>query len=207
MFYALYCYYTMYVRDNLGCSISKDVIVNSVQGQIAVLEIPKANSIRYAARVTHNDCGNYKNDENTLSCESDVKLPYKEIQQFQTCDIIRTQFKSSYETITAEVLNLTDGTVDSLTILQVTNNLGRKDRRDAKIFSINATQTGIYFTSGNLYDYVTNAITGTYVLNGNLPEWGVINNYINVLGTWYVIRNLFYDEETKDKLISLYHRL
>ncbi|MGB0896880.1 MAG: hypothetical protein ACPGRW_06130 [Flavobacteriaceae bacterium] len=186
--------YTAYVRDEWGCVATKDFSIS----ETGILKTPyflisKANSIRFTNRVSWDDCANYKILENTLSCEADVDLAYKEIQQFQSCDIITTQFKSNYDTITAHVIQ-EDGTETPLTINQMSNNIGLKDKRDAIKVEID-NKTGIYFTTGNLYDYDTGTDTGNdYILNGLLPSWAVVGAFFSIGNNWHQIESIIYNE-------------
>src|SRR5690606_19026891 len=89
--------YTLYVRDQLGCSFSYDFSVDAIgTARTPYFLMPKSNSIRFANRITWGDCANRKTDENALSCEANVPKPYKQLQLFQSCDIITTQFRSNY---------------------------------------------------------------------------------------------------------------
>ena len=159
--------YILYIKDQLGCSTSKAFSVDEFGIQSPYFYISKANSFRFANRITWGDSENYKTDENTLSCEVDVELAYKETQQFQSADIITTQFKSNYLNKVASVIK-SDGTILNIPIVQKTNNIGLKDKRDARKYNIGGGKTGIYFVSGNIYDYNTNAIINSYSLNGLL---------------------------------------
>lgn len=185
--------YTLYVRDNLGCSFSLDFNVSEFGIYTPFFYISKANSFRFANRITWGDSENYKNDENTLSCEVDVPLPYKEIQQFQSADTPTTQFKSNYQTNVAKVIK-SDLSEVNIPIVKKTNNIGVKDKRDARKYNLGGGKTGIYFISGNIYDYDTNVITGTHALNGTLPLWGKSGEYFNISGVWYQIEETVYDE-------------
>ena len=187
--------YTLYIRDQFGCTISKsDILIDSFTGiETSYFHISKANSIRYANRITFGDCANYKTDENTLSCEVDVPFVYKEIQQFQSCDVITTQFRSNYTERLAVVIR-EDGTEDSITVSKKSNNRDLKDKRDAWQFDLGNGKTGIYFTGGNLYDYDSGLDIGDYTLNGLLPIWGVVGNYFKIDTTWYQIEGTVYDE-------------
>lgn len=188
-------YYTVYIKDQYGCNISVPFTINGTGINSPFFPIiPKSNSIRFANRVVWGDSGNYKNDENTLSCEANVIKPKKEIQQFQSSDVITTQFKSNYSEITATVIK-EDLTEVDVPVLQKSENIGLKDRRDAKIFKVSDTQAGIYFGVGNIYDYDTGFDTGEdYVLNGARPEWGISGNYIVISGAWFVIEDVLYDD-------------
>jgi hypothetical protein len=185
--------YTLFVKDQYGCSISKTFVIDEFGIQSPFFYISKANSIRYSNRITWGDSENYKNDENTLSCEVDVQLAYKEYQQFQSADIITTQFKSNYLSNIAKIIK-EDGSEMDIPIVKKTNNIGIKDKRDARKYNLGDGKTGIYFISGNIYDYLTNAIVESYSLTGLLPEWAVIGNYFSVGSTFYLIEDIIFDD-------------
>ena len=185
--------FTLYVKDQLGCSFSKAFSVSEFGIQVPYFYISKSNSIRYANRITWGDSANYKTDENTLSYEVDVDVPYKEVQQFQSADIVPTQFKSNYSNIVAKIIK-EDLSEVAIPIEKKTSNIGIKDKRDARKYNLGDGRTGIYFLSGNTYNYDTNAVTGTYSLNGNLPEWAIIGNYIIVGTSWFLIEEIAFDQ-------------
>lgn len=189
--------YTLYVRDSLGCSFEYDF---TIEGQEEITNVrlpyfllPKSNSIRFANRINWGVCANYKNDDNTLSCESEVKKPYKHVILMQSCDIITTQFRSNYQENTVTVIR-ENGNEEPIILNQATNNMGRTDKRDARKYNLGNGKTGIYFISGNIYDYVTDVVTGTYVLNGLMPYWGVVGNIITVDGLYFQIQDIIFDE-------------
>lgn len=182
--------YTIYVKDNFGCSFQKPFTVNSFSNLSAYFYVSKSNSIRFAKR--DDFATNHKNDENTLSCEADVKLPKKEIQLFYTNDIVNGQFKSNYGQHTVTVLRENLPNVN-ISIFKKSNNLGQKSKMDAKI-KASGTKTLIYFANGNTYDYATGAINGNHSLNGFLPIWGIKGNFINFNNTWFQIEEVIFDE-------------
>lgn len=191
--------YTIYWRDQFGCVKNRNFHVDSLGINSPFFHISKSNSLRFAQRIEWGDAGNYKTDENTLSHEVDVKMPYCEIQQFQSSDVVKTQFKSNYAERIVKVIN-EDSSEDNIPIQQMTSNIGITDRRDARKFNAGNGKTGVYFTSGNTFDFITGAITGTYSLNGALPEWATQGNYFGISnqdGTgllWFLIEEVFYDE-------------
>jgi len=186
--------HTMYVRDNLGCSFDLDFQIDSLVGvQQAYFLLPKSNSIRYANRITWGDSENYKTDENTLSCEVDVDLPYQELQQFQSADKVTTQFRSNYASNVASVIK-EDGSIVNVPVLKMTDNLNIKDRRDARVYNLQNGKSGVYFVSGNTYDYLTLVQNGTYALNGLTPEWAQQGNYFDIAGAWYIIEEIVFDD-------------
>jgi hypothetical protein len=194
--------YTFYVIDQFGGAISKAFEISEFGIYSPFFYISKSNSLRFANRITFGDSANYKNDENTLSCETDSNIPYKEIQQFQSADVITTQFKSNYQTNTAKVIKSDDSEV-SVPVVKMSNNIGIKDKRDAIKYNIGDGKTGVYFLSGNQYDYVTNAVTEPFILNGSLPEWAQIGNYIQLGAAWFLIEEIVYDDTKNADVIVI----
>jgi hypothetical protein len=190
--------YTAYVRDQFGCNVNDAFVVDdftpSVDATVPFFSLSKSMSIRFKRDIVWGDCSNYKNEENTLSCENNVLLPYQTIQQFQTCDTDRPiQFKTNRDTREVNVIK-EDGTKDTLAITKHSSNLGRKSKLDSTYYDINGTQTGVYFTSGNTYDYDTDIQNGTYALNGALPDFGIIGNSIFLDGTgWFDIVDIIFN--------------
>ncbi|NQY30699.1 MAG: hypothetical protein HRT69_14675, partial [Flavobacteriaceae bacterium] len=188
--------YTIYIKDQYGCSVNKTFNVSEFGIQIPHFYLSKSNSIRFANRITWNNNNNHKTLDNTLSFEAEVDLPKMEIQQFQSNDVITTQFESNFDTITAVVIN-EDLTEDALSIIQKTNNIGLKDKRDARIIKIDSdpTKSGVYFMSGNLYDFDTGIDSGNdYALNGAIPSWGIQGYDLQYNGSWFIIEDVVFDE-------------
>lgn len=185
--------FTLYVRDQLSCQFSKPFTVNEFSNNDISIPVPfhyvsKSNPFRFALR----DGGN--SDDSLLSYESTCEPMYCEKQEWLNTDIIKTQFKSNFSTLVANVVK-PDGTKDIIYPNKMSYNRDIKDKRQARIVGIEGdnSKTGIYFTTGNTYDYDTNDITGTYGLYGGLPEWGVIGNYFKIDTTWYKIEDIIYD--------------
>ena len=197
--------YTMYVRDGLGCSISKSFTVTENNTNTPFSYYSKANSIRMAEVVEFGNCGPYPNDENTLSSKGyaiDSDLAYPEAHSFQTCDSPKCQILSNYENLIVKVL---EGENEfQIAVNQLTANIGRTDARDAITVNLGNGLLGIYFTAGNIYDYITNLDTGDdYQLNGGLPEWAVIGNFLSIDTAWFEISNIIYLEEYESEVIVI----
>jgi len=193
--------FTAYIRDNYGCSTSKPFVIDEFSISDPYFYISKSNSLRFAERVEWNDITIFKNDENTLSCESDVKLPYKEVQDFKTEDVITTQFRSNYSSNIVKTIDSL-GVEINVPIYKKSNNIGIKDKRQAIKYNLGNSKTGIYFSAGNTYDFDTNVVNGSYVLNGGVPEWGRIGNYLQIDSAWFEIEQIIYDEsKTADVLV------
>lgn len=187
--------YTMYVRDQFGCTRQKAFQISDVGSlRLPYIHIPKSNSFRFANRITWGDCANYKNDENTLSCETDDLLPYKEIQQFQSCDIITSQFRSNYEINDVVISGDVDPLVDPvfIPVVKKTNNMNLMSTMTANRYVLPNGKTGFYFTEGI---ETTGSTESAFSLNGNLPEWGVPGNWVRVELSWYMIENVIFDED------------
>lgn len=166
-----------------------------------LVKISKSNSLRFAKRVDFSTV--YKNDENTLSCEVDCRLPKKEILRYQTNDVIQNQFKSTFTTNVVKVLK-EDLSEINIPVVKKTNNIGQKDKRDAQKFSyLQGGKAGIYFTQGNIYDFDTNDLTGTYDLGGRLPYWAVPGNNIIIDGVSKLIENVIFDETLNVDVVVL----
>lgn len=195
--------YTVYIKDQLGCSSSIDFNVSEFGVYDPFFYISKSNSIRFANRITFGDASNYKNDENTLSCESVAELPYMEVQQFQTADIITTQFKSNYDTNTAKVIR-ENGSEVSVSVVKKSTNIGNKDLRDARKYDLGSGKTGIYFLSGNIYDFDTTIDTGEdYFLNGALPIWAKSGVFVQIDSEWFLIEDILYDDDKNAEIIVI----
>src|SRR5690606_4396291 len=158
----------LYVRDQLGCSFNTGFAVSETGINKPYFYLSKANPIRYAQRVAWGDSINYKTDENTLSFEVDVKRVMKEVQQFQSSDKPVTQFKSNYAGHTAEIIQNGE-VVAAIPIVKKSNHIGLKEKRDGRIYKYAPGKAGIYFLTGNIYNFDTNAVTDTHALNGMLP--------------------------------------
>lgn len=166
--------------------VTTPVVIPLVVWNIPYFYISKSNSLRFASRVTFRDSFNYKTDENTLSSEVDSNIAYAEIQQFQSSDIITTQFKSNYTSNVATIVK-SDKSEVNIPIVKKTSNMGIADYRSASKYNIGNGKTGVYFNS----------------LNGSLPEWGIIGNYIIDGSTSFLIEEIAYNEE-KNAYVLVY---
>lgn len=183
--------YTLYVKDQFGCSFNFDFSVNEFEINNPEFYYSKSNSLRLAERVDFSLVP--KNDENTLSCESLSNLNYQELQRFVNTDSVTVQFKSNYATNTASIIK-EDQTVVNLPIIKNTDNIGNKNKRDAIIYPYSSTKSGVYFIGGNTYNFDTNSVNGTYLLNGLTPIWAIIGKFVVIDSIWYQIENVIYVE-------------
>ena len=195
--------YTCYVKDQFGCKKSVSVVVDGVSTNEKFFAVSDSNSLMFAIQETTGTCTTFKNDKNTLSYQEDVKAQHKEIQLYQTCDTVPNQFLSSFNVNEVNVIDDT-GTKTPVQITKKSNFIGIKDKRDCTIFNYGNGKTGIYFTSGNKYDYDTNAVLpDNYILNGKLPAFAEIGNYISLNNTWFEIENITFDESREYEVIVI----
>lgn len=192
--------HTLYIKDQYGCKVSKTFHINEFGIYTPYFYISKSNSIRFANRITWGDAANYKNDENTLGAEVDVQLAYSGCQNFKSANVITTQFKSNYGSNIVKIIK-EDLSEVVVPVVKMTNNIGVKDKRDAIKYNLGNGKTGVYFLSGNIYDYVTNAVLDSFALNGSLPEWAIVGNYIQIDTAWFFIEEIFYDEDKEADVV------
>ena len=166
--------YTAYIRDRYGCiqsvnfTISNETNVNTAP---AYDYISESNSIRFVKDVERGNCGIYKNVFNTLSSCENTELPYPEIQNFQSCDNITTQVLSSYENVSYIINDVEE------IATKIVANIGISDKRECLVFNDGYNLCLIFFT-GLVFQYGTTDVVSTYDLNGSLPQWGVIGNFV-----------------------------
>lgn len=190
--------YKVYVKDQLGCSKSKEfhVLENNFESRPVVF-ISKENSIRF-----REPNGPFQNDENRLFNESVNQLNYCFYQDFLNSDKITTQFKSNYLEVSAKIYNQETGEVSDLIIIQKTRNIGLKQKlTQVNKYKINEYQFGIYFESGNVLDYDSNSIIESYSFQGSLPIWGKLGNFINIAGVIYQINAIAFDESVNSEVL------
>lgn len=186
--------YTAYVKDEYGCVVQKDFTFVDTSVKTPYNYISKTNSLRFAERVEWDNISIYKNDENTLSDETLDKISESEIQRFQTSDRITTQLRSNFDTIKAFVVE--GGNETPLIVWKPREYLGIKDYRDCVIYKSDNGKTGVYFTTGDKYNYDSGLKTGEYELNGSLPVWYRVGSFVNLEGVGIVeIKSVFFDED------------
>lgn len=190
--------YTLYVKDHLGCSKSKtfSVLENSYGAKPYVF-ISKENSFRFKE-----PSGNYLNDENQFFNQSTNAINYCFEQRFLNTDVVSTQFKSNFQEIEVFVRDLEINSITQLAVTKKTNNIGLKQKMSGvKKYKITNFQFGIYFESGNILNYDTNVPEQNYSLNGSLPIWAKLGNFINIDGAFYQINSIGFDENVNAEVL------
>lgn len=189
--------YIAYVKDEFGCNQTKSFTVLHQNFSSPVVFISKENSFRFIEPFE-----SYNTDENRSFCKSAAKLNYGYIQEFLNTDMITTQFRSNFQQISVNALNITDNTSNVIPLNKITNNIGLKTKyNQVKKYRISANQFGLYFVNGQILDYDTNALVDTYNLNGSLPLWAMIGNVIQIAGVSYYINSIGYDESVNAEVL------
>lgn len=193
--------YTITVRDIYLGVLDVEVIVQDAFLGIESFNISELNSVVFTKDEVVDNCTVFENLENTLSCEEDVNLPKLHIHKFMDCDVIKIQFKSSYRNNAVQIVS--DTISSPVTVEQKSNYIGLTASMDAVHTTYGSNKTGIYFTSGNTYNYETGNFESTYLLNGNLPVWGVIGNFIGIDGIFYEITDIIYNEDINVRMLII----
>lgn len=193
----------LYVQDVYLCVKQFNFTNNGdTNGNVTIpyTYISESNSMRFIKRVTHGNCGNYKNQFNTLSFEENVAIANKYTQLFQNCDTdIKTQLKTSYDNVEIYAKDNT-GTFTEITATKIVRNIGISDKRDCTYYTFNGN-LAVLFTAGNIYDYDTTDVIDTYVLNGALPDYGVVGTWVETAYGTLQIANIRLNDNGQRSLI------
>lgn len=193
--------YTAFVRDKIGCVVSKDFQVEEFVASIVdyspLAYISNLNSIRYKL-VEQWDDSVRKNPLNTLSYEERDKRSLYYEQLFKPGDNQPTQVKTTYGTVTASYFDCS-GNETSLQVNKLTDNLDYTDVRDATLYPFDYLGTqylAVRFQTGSVYDSVTLDQTDSYNLGESTPYWMDVDEFINVEGVgWMKIIAKEYDSD------------
>ena len=178
--------FTAYVKDIYGCVRSTPFTIDAFTPEVAkktpIAYLSNTNSIRYKKDESWDYVTVFKNDYNTLSFEEQARLVIRFVHQYLGTDVVATQLKTSYETVEANAIECKTGNKTPLTVIKKTDNLNKKDRRDAIGYSFPDGRFGFYFTAGQVYDpeQPSNEVIGTYELYGGLPQWGRAGVFLSV---------------------------
>lgn len=159
---------TVYVKDNYGCTISKEFTFIDKSKKEPYFFISKINALRFKHVVNWDYKSTYKTDENTLSCETLDEVNVKEIQRWQTDDVINTQIRTNYENVQAFIIH--NGGETPLNVRTARTFINKKDSRDGYLISRNG-KTLLFFHTGSIYDYDSGNKTGEYETYGTKPYW------------------------------------
>src|SRR5690554_21751 len=177
--------YTGYVIDRYGCKKSVEFTVDmDARKPNPYFRIEITNPLRFVDQ----GYAGIKNIANTLSNEYDAANIDKRFfrQPFRVGDVIRTQFKSNYETHEVKIYDCDGSVVDTIIPELKVKNLNNQDKRDAILYAAGGGKSHIVFRSGNIYDPDTGDIIDTYFqAGGRLPSFARVGMLIEVDVTHY----------------------
>ena len=193
--------YTIWIRDQWGCKIADIFTVNLAAIRPPVYRlIPRSNSFGWhELQAAIDECHNPYNGSNAKPNNYKPTRFYnpKYFQPWCNSDVIRSQFRSNYDTLTAELVKVVDDShVKDFSIYQVSNNIGQRQIMDARIYDRTEGQTGVYWMSGNIYNAAGDVVS-TYTLDGQLPEWARVGQKFTISGSaadgLFEIRQVIFD--------------
>ena len=192
---------TAYIKDSFGCIVTKTYEVTDSGTRDPYFKISDVNSVTFSKSETWDGYDINKNDINTLSSSSLAKTVYCEQLLYQTNDVITIQFKTNFTSVTAGLGEYND-VGQTLTVEKKSNNLGRFESLDGTVYNKGNGQMGIYFDSGNTYDEFQ-IPNGSYTLNGNLPNFAIKGQFIEVkfVGVFEVKDVIFDAEKNRQAII------
>ena len=165
--------YTAYVYDSFGgvWTYLFNVTLALTNKPEPFFDISRINSIHF----TNN--ASYGNFFSRYERQIFTNIEYQAFaQDFKSTDVVKTQIRSSYDTITATIRNYCDSSI--ISTFDVTNevtNIRKQDKRDCLLKASGAGTTYLYFTSGNIYTPDTLDIIGSFDLNSvgglQLESW------------------------------------
>ena len=194
--------YTIYIKDNYGATTTKTFQVLNFGVDEPFDYVSKSNSLRLVKRSVNGIETDKQIDENRLSCEDYTAIVHKQFYCFESDHLDTTQIKTNYANISAKGIK-EDGTEIDFTITKESNNIGLKDSRQAIKYNLLNGQTGIYFNTGKTYDFDTGIESGEYALNGNLPEWGKVGEFIKIDTAWFEIVNVITDTNKQAEVLVI----
>lgn len=196
--------YTVWVKDSLGCIRTKDLTISGIKNaRDKYIYISDLNSVGFSESEIWDGKQNgvEKNNENTLAETDRQEFLYDEKVIYRQEDKIRIQFKSNYDYHNIIIEGCKQTTSYEPFIQKMSNNLDKYESLDAKMYSYgDGSQTAVFFDSGTVYNRFDIPI-GSYELSGNLPDFAVAGNYVELIGTnqsgrlVLPIRDVFYDSE------------
>lgn len=187
--------YTAYLRDTCNGLWTKEFIIESVTPgkPEPFFDISRSNSIHYVnSSLTNNYLSLFKNQPFTNIERFDY---YQKLLKDNT---YTTQFRTNYDNINIAVKNVENELVQMPSHVKVVENIGTIDKRDCFIQSSNDGYFYIYFTTGNIYDHVTDEIISTFnletVRGTTLEPWMEEGILIEIEGTVSIDGSYIVDE-------------
>lgn len=182
--------YTLYVRDSLGCVVTKSFIVDgSTELTETVFSISEINPIRFA------EVNNYKpNYYNRLSFIENREIANAFIQKWISDDIIPTQFRTNAQYINVYAIDCQDNEYP-IGISQKTENIGRIGYTSVTLFSSPTGKGTLYFGVVDVLDPDTNLVVDSIPYGQSLPNYIKVGQEVEVAGIGFSeVTQIYYSE-------------
>ena len=202
--------YTIYIKDNLGCTFQKDFeVLTGSSGRSSFIRIPNVNSVTFSQDQIWDGLENgiHKNNDNVLALTGSQMFLYDERLIYREEDLVTIQFKSNYDYHAVSIQNSEGDAISLVPVVEKkSQNLNLfESLSEAKLFSYGNGVSAIYYVDGSVYNEA-GAIIDTCELNGNLPDSAYIGNKVEISGGVGIheIVNIVYDED-KDKMLLIFN--
>jgi len=192
--------YTIYIKDQFGCLISKAFIIDEQGTREPYFFMSNSSAIPFVEQVDTDECTNYKTSKNSFSLQDLVRTPYSFPIIYNACDSTRIQFKSNYANNDVKRRN-EDGTETVMILDKLSNNLSRYEKLDCTYYRAPSGKLAIYYSSGNVYNELGDVI-GQHQLEGKVPDFAVAGNSVVVEGQGtFVIESIETDAAINKRII------
>ena len=182
--------YNIYVRDSLGCVISKQFIVDGVTVLTeTVFSISEINPIQYAK------VDDYKpNYYNTLSFMANRDVANAYYQKWLIDDIIPTQFRTNAQYINVYAITCDDNEI-SIGISKKTANIGRIGYTSVTLLASPLGKGTLYFGLVEVLDPDTNLVIDSIPYGSTLPPWITVGQEVEVAGSGFAqVTRIYFSE-------------
>jgi len=211
--------YTAYVRDSYGCNQQTQFTVQSDPFSTVsdlIVDFPLLNSFHFIKSEEVNGCNTYQSELNTASYLQDGNVGRRFYHLVQTCDCIRTQFKSSYDIHQAKIYGC-NGLEIEIPIEKKSNNINQYDVRDNVISSID-NKLVFYINGGDIYEPTSLTVIGQNTIVNDIFQYNTIGtvvqiqdigfvsikniSFIDSLDAWVAVTDIPYVGETELKRVT-----
>lgn len=193
--------YTLYIKDNIGCTISIPFEITAFQPnvfeRVPYFNISEQNSLITVLCQEVNNTTIFKNPLNTLSYREDSQVNNRGFKQLyqKTDGVITQQYRSNYDSVDIKLIDC-NGNETILLSEQKSNNFNITDVRDVKILEVDyfgSAFVGVQYGVGNTYDPNSLVINGSYNLGTETPNFMNIDDYIQIEGAgWFRVTDISY---------------
>jgi hypothetical protein len=196
------------VQDNFGCEINVPYTIEEYIPGNGNLEkysfISPSMPIRFKTLVNFDFVDNLRNQTNTLGEQEDTIINYGYTHYFVPKDVVKIQFLSNYLTNEIKLIPECETDGDVIPHVLVKQFMNIQEKMTCNIYQTPGGPAGLYFTYGDILNYVTNDVESQYNLGGKLPAFGTIGQLVELDGYGLkMIIDIIYDEEINCEVLVL----